>query len=99
MPDPGFTPYYDKNFFQEIKKVNDDSPLNPSYMTIKDWYRWLLEKNVVKREVGQEGRRELIPCKVEEREPEVFWSESYRISTLKGKQIISFPYDSYTASK
>ena len=27
---------------------------------------------------------ELVPCKVEEREPTVFWSESYRISRLHG---------------
>ena len=84
MPDPGFTPYYDQKFFQEIKKVQEDSPLNPIFMTVKEWYRWLLEKNVVKREVDQQGRWELIPCKVEEREPEVFWAESYRISRLKG---------------
>jgi hypothetical protein len=29
LPDPGFTPYYDQKFFQEIKKVKEDSPLNP----------------------------------------------------------------------
>ena len=50
LPDPGFTPYYDQKFFQEIKKVKEDSPLNPMYMTVKEWYRWLLEKNVVQRE-------------------------------------------------
>ena len=36
------------------------------------------------REVDQEGRMELIPCKVEERQPAVFWMESYRISRLYG---------------
>ena len=36
------------------------------------------------REVENEGRTELIPCKVEEREPTVFWSESYRISRQHG---------------
>ena len=84
LPDPGYTPYYSQKFFQEIRKVQEDSPLNPIYMTIKEWYRWLLEKNVIKREVDQEGMLELIPCKVEEREPDVFWAESYRISRLNG---------------
>ena len=37
------------------------------------------------REVDQEGRmEELIPCKVEERQPAVFWMKSYRISRLYG---------------
>ena len=39
---------------------------------------------VTMREVDYEGRMELIPCKVEEREPEVFWNEVYRISRLYG---------------
>ena len=53
-------------------------------MSTKEWYRLLLEKNVTKREIDQEGRLELIPCRVEEKEPQVFWSESYRISRLTG---------------
>ena len=53
-------------------------------MTTKEWYKWFLEKNVTMREVDQERRLKLIPCKVEERMPEVSWGESYRISRLKG---------------
>ena len=84
LPDPGYTPYYNQHFFLEIKKVKEESPLNPLFMTIKEWYRYLLEKNVTRREVDHEGRTEIFPCKMEERNPEVFWSESYRISRLKG---------------
>ena len=36
LPDPGYTPHYYKNFFQEIKKVKEDSPLNPICMTIRE---------------------------------------------------------------
>ena len=36
------------------------------------------------REVDDDGRRELVPCRVEEHEPEVCWSESYRLLRLKG---------------
>ena len=84
LPDPGYTPYYDVKFFKLIKDVKDNTPLNPLYMSVKEWYRLLLEKNVTMREIDDEGRMELIPCKVEEREPEVFWSESFRISRLHG---------------
>ena len=53
-------------------------------MTVNEWYKYLLEQNMTKREVDQEGRLELIPCKVEENYPEVCWAESYRISRLNG---------------
>ena len=64
--------------------VKDKTPLNPVYMTVKEWYLLLLEQNVTKRDVDQEGRMELTPCRVEEKFPEVCWAESYRISRLTG---------------
>ena len=36
------------------------------------------------RDIDDDGRKELVPCRVEEREPDVHWSESYRILRLKG---------------
>ena len=53
-------------------------------MTVKEWYRVLLEKNVTKREIDEDGRMELIPCKTEQRNTQFEWSESYRLSRLKG---------------
>ena len=84
LPNPGFTPYYNIKFFQLIKEVKEKSPLNPTLMSINEWYKLLLERNVVKREIDDEGRQELIPCKVEQKLPDVFWSESYRLSRLHG---------------
>ena len=55
--------------------MKDKTPFNPVYVSVKEWYLLLLEQNVTKREVDQEGRMELIPCRVEEKYPEVFWSE------------------------
>ena len=84
LPNQGFTPYYDQKFFNVIKFVKDKTPLNPVFMSVRQWYLLLLETNVTKREVDQEGRMELIPCRVEEKNSEVCWSESYRISRLPG---------------
>ena len=84
VPDPGYTQYYDKIFFTTIKEVKDKTPLNPVYMSVKDWYRLLVEKNVTRRDVDEEGRSELVPCKVEEKYPDVPWDESYRLSRLIG---------------
>ena len=50
-----------------MNHMNDKIPLNPVYMSVKEWYLLLLEKNVTRREVDQEGRTELIPCRVEEK--------------------------------
>ena len=84
LPDPGYTPYYSQSFFNIIKKVKTNTPLNPVHMTTKEWYRFLLEENITMREVDADGRRELVPCRVEEHAPEVSWSESYRLLRLKG---------------
>ena len=84
LPNPGFTPYYNLHFFQLIREVKEKTPLNPTCMSVNEWYKYLLERNVVKREIDQEGRQELIPWKVEETHPGVFWSESYRLSRLHG---------------
>ena len=53
-------------------------------MSVKHRYKCILERNVVKQEFDDESRQELIPCKVEFDFPNVFWSESYRISRLHG---------------
>ena len=36
------------------------------------------------REVDNEGRRKMIPCKVEERDPTISWTNSYSLCRLKG---------------
>ena len=53
-------------------------------MTVKEWYRVLVEKNVTKHEIDDAGRMELVPCKIEERYPLHDWSESYRLCRLQG---------------
>jgi hypothetical protein len=82
LPNPGFTPYYDAEFFEIIKKIKNNTPLNPIH--IKEWYRVLVEKNVTNHEIDDEGRMELVPCKIEERYPLHDWSESYRLCRLQG---------------
>ena len=42
---------------------NNSSPI---YMTVKEWYRVLLEKNMTKHAIDEEGRAH-IPCKIEEK--------------------------------
>ena len=83
VPNPGFTPYYTKAFFDLIKKVLMKSPLNPVQMTVGQWYVYLLEENVTMTE-DQEGRREAKKCRVEEQKPDMVWGRSYRLARTKG---------------
>ena len=39
---------------------------------------------MTRRDIGLEGRTEIIPCKIEEQYPLIAWSESYRLCRLKG---------------
>ena len=83
QPDPGFPPYYSALFFETIRGVKD-SGLNPIYLTVKQWYEYLLEKMVTTREIDQEGRRQKIPNRIEENSPGIQWGESYRLARLHG---------------
>ena len=48
------------------------------------WYSYLLEQTVTTRQIDEEGRREQVPTRVEEKLPSTPWGESYRLSRLKG---------------
>ena len=80
---PGFTPYYNKEFFNIIQKVHKKSPLNPVQMSVGQWYLYFLEDTVTMKE-DEEGRRTARRCRVEELRPEVDWGRSYSLARLKG---------------
>ena len=63
-------------------------------MTVKQWYRHLLETNVTMEKLDNEGRMKVKLCKVEEREPDVNWQVIYHMSRLKGHnpQVKSFNF-------
>ena len=84
LPNPGFPPYYSPDFFKIIREVKEDTSLNPVYMSVKQWYSYLLEQMVTTREIDQEGRRELIPSRIEELSPSTQWGEAYRLCRLHG---------------
>ena len=66
-------PYYSRIFIDTIKDVKENTPLNPVFMTVKQWYRHLVEKQVTMVTVDEEGRMLPRLCKVEEREPQHDW--------------------------
>ena len=43
LPNPGRPPYYSSDFFSLINDVHENTPLNVTWISVKEWYRLLLE--------------------------------------------------------
>ena len=65
LPDPGLTPYYDKDFFNLILHYKTNSTLNIATMTIKQWYTVLLEDKVLMSPATQDSPAALFPVRTE----------------------------------
>ena len=91
FPNPGFPPFYNEEFFNTIRQVHLDSPLNVATMTEGQWYRLLLEDKVT-MEHTDGGRMKLIPCRVELANPDLDWEVIWRRVRLPGlgSEITSF---------
>ena len=53
VPDVSVPPYYPVEFFSVIRGVKENTPLNPVRMTVREWYRYLLEKYVTMHNVAK----------------------------------------------
>ena len=81
---PDIPPYYSKGFFDIIKKVVQDTPLNPVHMTVKQWYDYLLELEVTMELDGADGRLAQKKSRVEMLYPNNSWADIYHFSKLQG---------------
>ena len=84
VPNPGFPPYYNRDFFSIIRKVHRETPLNVSQMSEKQWYTYLVEENVTMQTTGDSESRNYIPCNAELKSPTTEWEESWRLASLRG---------------
>ena len=83
IPDPGFPPFYPKEFFAKIREVHLTSTLNVCTMTQKQWYNLLLE-DCCTMEIGDGGQRQYIRSRVELATNEVDWEKCWRLARLHG---------------
>ena len=83
IPDPGNSPYLTNDLFNLIREVKEEGVLNLSHMKSGDWYRVLIE-NKVTMETDMEGKRILKPSKVESRNPDVDWPNTWSLTNMKG---------------
>ena len=84
IPDPGFPPFYPKDFFEKIREVHLETPLNVTTMTQKQWYTLLLEDCCTMELREGETTRKYIRTKVELASPVTDWERSWRLARLKG---------------
>ena len=88
VPKPDIPPYFRGEFFQIIKRINA-SPLNPSRITVRDIYRFLMDEVTM---TGDAGRQKLQPLRVERATPSISWDRTWQLSRQKmlGPNLTSF---------
>ena len=84
LPNPGFPPYYDKQFFNVIKHVLQHTTMNVRVMTIKQWYRLLLEREVLTGPETEDGPPSPLPLRCESFHPESNWSVAWSLVRTPG---------------
>ena len=84
LSNPGFSPYYDKDFFDLIKYYNDCSPLNINVLTLRQWYSLLLEDNILMSDESTSGPRSLLPVRCESIQPDSNWSYTWLLLGTPG---------------
>ena len=91
LPDPGFTPYYDGEFFQLLQHYKTSTDLNISTMSLKQWYTLLLEDKIL---MNDETPAELLPVRPEVLHPNTDWEQVWKIVRTKGlgSELVSFQY-------
>ena len=84
LPDPGYPPYYDQEFFETIRHYDQHSPLHIALMSIKQWYQVLLEDNVLMSPLAENSPPSLIPVRVETLYPSTDWSQAWKLVRTRG---------------
>ena len=84
LPNPGLPPYYNMDFFEIIRHYHSNSPLNISVMTTRQWYRVLLEDQVLKTVPTDQSPSTLIPVRAETLHPGADWPRTWKLARTHG---------------
>jgi hypothetical protein len=82
LVNPGIPPFYSASFFETIKNVHKNTPESLPTMTEGQWYKLLMDENVLKEET-EEGVT-FLPCKIELNNTDNDWERTWRISRMQG---------------
>ena len=84
IDDPGRPPYYSQDFFTIIKDVQNNTPLNVKWISVKQWYLLLLERGVTHTNGDQDSPPLLIPSRFEESYPHADHTITYKLERVFG---------------
>ena len=91
IPNPGRPPYYTEDFFNAIRTVRNEGLLNIQSMSLKVWYKVLLE-NFVTTEVDMDGFRFDKRCRIELEHPAADWERSWSLAVLPGLESCDYSF-------
>ena len=84
IPNPGKPPYYSTNFFNIIKDVRNNTPLNLSSVNVRQWYQLLLERGVTHTSDNPDQPPQIIATKLEVKHQNVDLTHSYKLARTFG---------------
>ena len=84
LPDPGFSPYYDKEFFAPLRHYHEHSELNIVSLTTSQWYRLLLEDRLLMSPATTTTAAHLLPVRCESIHPATAWDTTWRLVRTHG---------------
>ena len=79
---PKLPPYYSEDMLGIISSAREEGLLNINTMSLKIWYKYLLEVKVTHTE--SEDTSVLVPCRVERLAPAIDWGRSWRAVCVPG---------------
>ena len=82
LPDPGFLPYYDEDFFMMLRNYRDN--VNISVVTNREWYKLLLDDRILMSPATDNSPPTLLPVRAELLSPETDWPRSWTRMRIKG---------------
>ena len=77
-------PYYNADFFSILKHYDDHCPLNIANMSIKDWYRVLVEDRVLMAPATDSVPATLLPVHIEACNPAYNWPLTWQRARMRG---------------
>ena len=80
---PPMPPFYNESFFNCIRWVKENTPLNVATMTTAQWYRVLLEKEITMVEIDDQTMQ-YINSRTELASPNTDWELTWKRARLKG---------------
>ena len=91
IPNPGRPPYYSEEFFTAIRTVKQEGLLNVKTLSLKLWYKVLLE-NYILTETDDNGFRFDRLCKIEREHPGVDWERTWALASIPGLESCDYTF-------